>query len=303
MSSLTLSPTLSETTPFQGISPYLVSEVFAGMDITSRSREQYERDIGRFLCWVEEEGLGPDVLVRFKNHLRGDLSISTSSKSKYLTVSRVFVLRLVKLGFLPFEVEVPKGFQVGRSHKKRPLTKSDVSRILSQVESDAFLNALVHLLYYQGLRGNEARNLQVEDVELGNGGFYVCGKGRDGDREWMRFHPRTLKVVGDYLREMGISSGYLFPSSHNPSRPISQPTMWRHIKKVFESVGVESNPHAFRKSFVSGLIEGGLDLITVSRFSRHKSIQQLQTYYDRVSVERSFPQFVESLEVSDSSAL
>ena len=40
-----------------------------------------------------------------------------------------------------------------------------------------------------------------------------------------------------------------------------------------------------------------MDLITVSRFSRHRSIQQIQIYFDRVSLERSFPQFVESLEV------
>jgi integrase len=160
------------------------------------------------------------------------------------------------------------------------------------------MNTLIHLLYFQGLRGNEVRNLLVEDLELGNGGFFVKGKGRDGDKEWVRFHPRTLKVMKTYLKEMKISSGYVFPSRNDSGLPISQPTMWRYLRKVFQEVGVETNPHSFRKSFVSGLIEGGMDLITVSRFSRHKSIQQLQTYYDRVSTERSFPQFVDSLEVS-----
>jgi len=40
-----------------------------------------------------------------------------------------------------------------------------------------------------------------------------------------------------------------------------------------------------------------MDLITVSNFSRHKTINQLQVYFDRVSMEKSFPQFVEYLEV------
>jgi len=246
---------------------------------------------------VEEDGWGPDVLVRFKNHLRAELSLSTNSKSKYLTVARVFVNRLVTLGVLPFEIEAPKGFRVGATHKRQPLTKEDVSSILSELEGDSFLRTMVHFLYFQGLRGNEARTLRIEDLEIGNGGFFVRGKGRDQDKEWIRFHPRTVKALKDYLKKENLGSGFLFPSPHNPANPISQPTVWRRLRKVFKSVGVDSNPHSFRKSFVSGLIEGGLDIITVSRFSRHRSIQQIQIYFDRVSLERSFPQFVESLEV------
>ena len=78
---------------------------------------------------------------------------------------------------------------------------------------------------------------------------------------------------------------------------MSGPTFWRRIKGIFSDLEIDSNPHSFRKSFVSGLIEGGLDLITVSNFSRHKTITQLQVYFDRIDLERSFPQFVESLEV------
>ena len=279
------------------ITPKIISEIFSGLDLTEGTRIQYEREVGRFVEWVEENGWGPDVLVRFKNHLRGELSLSINSKSKYLTVSRVFVNRLVALGVLPFEIESPKGFRVGRTLKRQPLTKHDVGRIVSELEGDLFLSTMVHFLYFQGLRGNEARTLRIEDIEIGNGGFFVRGKGRDQDKEWIRFHPRTVRTLKDYLKKENLGSGFLFPSPHNPANPISQPTIWRRLRKVFERVGVDSNPHSFRKSFVSGLIEGGMDLITVSRFSRHRSIQQLQTYFDRVSIERSFPQFVESLEV------
>lgn len=297
MTYLTSLPTPSIEVGIGRMTLEFVTEVFSGMDLTERTRDQYVRGVRRFVEWVEDEGWDRDVLVRFKNHLRGDLTLSTNSKSKYLTVSRVFVNRLVTLGVIPFEVDLPKGFKVGRGHKRQPLTKDDVSRILRDVGDDLFLNTVVHLMYFQGLRGKEVRTLQVEDIEIGNEGFFVRGKGRDGDREWIRLHPRTLQVLKTYLDESGLGSGYLFPSSHDETRPISQPTVWRRLKKVFDRVGVDTNPHSFRKSFVSGLIEGGVDLITVSRFSRHRSIHQLQTYYDRVSTERSFPQFVESLDV------
>ena len=130
----------------------------------------------------------------------------------------------------------------------------------------------------------------------------ALGRGRRGLRPALR--PRhegdpqaRMRALKDYLKRESLRSGFLFPSPHNPANPISQPTCWRRLKRVFESVGLDTNPHSFRKSFVSGLIGGRMDLITVSRFSRHRSIQQLQTYFDRVSLERSFPQFVESLEV------
>ena len=291
-----IQPTIQEV-GIGRITPEIIAEIFAGLDLTEGTRKQYEREVGQFVDWVEMDGWSPDVLVRFKNHLRGNISLSTSSKSKYLTVARVFVNRLATVGVLPFEVESPKGFRVGRSLKRQPLTKENVATILSEIETDTFLNTVVHFLYFQGLRGNEVRSIRVEDIEIENGGFFVRGKGRDEDKEWIRFHPRTVRTLKDYLKKENLGSGFLFPSPHNPAKPISQPTMWRRLKKVFKTVGLDTNPHSFRKSFVSGLIEGGMDLITVSRFSRHRSIQQLQIYFDRVSLERSFPQFVEFLEV------
>ena len=143
--------------------------------------------------------------------LRGELSLSTNSKSKYLTVSRVFVNRLVALGVLPFEIESPKGFRVGRTLKRQPLTKHDVGRIMAELQGDSFLNTMVHFLYFQGLRGNEARTLRIDDIEIGNGGFFVRGKGRDQDKEWIRFHPRTMTTVKDYLNEGESWFGIPFP--------------------------------------------------------------------------------------------
>ena len=72
---MTLLPTVRTAIPEVGIgriTPEIVSEIFSGLDLTEGARIQYERGIGRFVLWVEEEGWGPDVLVRFKNYLRGD---------------------------------------------------------------------------------------------------------------------------------------------------------------------------------------------------------------------------------------
>jgi integrase len=274
-----------------------VEITFQDMDLTPPTRDQYIRNIQRFVEWVEHEGWSQDVLVRYKNYLRNEVSLSTSSKNKYLTVGRVFCNRLNVLRLFPFDFESPKSFKITKSHKRQPLTKDHIRKILDFVQDDSVMNTMIHLLYFQGLRGNEVRSIQVEHINLGNGSMMVSGKGRDGDLESIRLHPRTVSTLKNYLKETEISSGPLFQGRF-PNQPISQSKFWTSINKVFTSLGMESNPHSFRKSFVSSLIENpDLDLITISKFSRHKTINTLQVYYDRVSLEKSFPTVVESLEV------
>ena len=273
-----------------------VEKVFENLDVTDNTRTQYLWNIKRFLTWVDEEGWSSDVLMRYKTYLRNDVSLSTSSKNKYLVVGRVFMGRLMDLKLTTWDFQIPKTFKVSKGHKRQPLTKENISKILDHVKENSELNTLVHLLYFQGLRSTEVRHLEIEDIEISNGGCYISGKGRDGDLEEVRLHPRTIEVLKTYVKETGLGSGFLFRGRSNDS-PMSQSTFWRRLNGLFTSLGIESNPHSFRKSFVSGLIEGGMDLITVSNFSRHKTINQLQVYFDRVSMEKSFPQFVEYLEV------
>ena len=109
------------------------------------------------------------------------------------------------------------------------------SSILSELEGDPSLNTMVHFLYFQGLRGNEARTLIIEDIELGNGGFFVRGKGRDEDKEWIRFHPRTVKTLKDYLKKENLGStesriagslGYSTPHALNDTTATSERWGW-----------------------------------------------------------------------------
>jgi hypothetical protein len=39
------------------------------------------------------------------------------------------------------------------------------------------------------------------------------------------------------------------------------------------------------------LIESGLNLIDVQAYTRHKSIEQLKVYYDRISLRKSLPAY------------
>ena len=132
--------TPTELNPFVRIRGELpvgfVESVINDVDLTPQTRDQYIRNIQRFVEWVEHEGWSQDVLVRYKSHLRDEVSLSTSSKNKYLTIGRVFCDRLNVLRLFPFDFESPKSFKTSRGHKNPPLTKDHISKILDFVQDD-----------------------------------------------------------------------------------------------------------------------------------------------------------------------
>ena len=113
-----------------------VEKVFENLDVTDNTRTQYLWNIKRFLTWVDEEGWSSDVLMRYKTYLRNDVSLSTSSKNKYLVVGRVFMGRLMDLKLTTWDFQIPKTFKVSKGHKRQPLTKENISRILDHVKEN-----------------------------------------------------------------------------------------------------------------------------------------------------------------------
>ena len=229
------------------------------------------------------------------------MNLTTSSKNIHLTVSRIFCNRLNQLRVFPFEFDTPKNFKTSQGHKRPPITKSDIGKIFDFVDSDLFLKTLFTVLYFQGLRSEETRNIRIENIQLDNGRMMISGKGRDGDMEEILLHPRSIEVLSEYIKDIQKSSGPLF-NGRFPNRPIGPTKFWTSITDVFKELGIQNSPHGLRKSFVSSLVENpDLDLITISKFSRHKSINTLSVYFDRVSIERSFPTVVNSLNISGDS--
>jgi len=56
------------------------------------------------------------------------------------------------------------------------------------------------------------------------------------------------------------------------------------VQQVHRRCRLKANVHAWRKYFTSSLLENGFDVITTSKFTRHRSINTLSVYYDRVNL-------------------
>jgi integrase/recombinase XerC len=273
----------------------MMERVFDLCDLKEVSKRTYRYGIRDFVTWNPEGKLGPSTLLEYKTYLRGRTDFSPSTKNQYLTGVRTVLRKLHEMGYLDRDYgKGVKGFEVNRRLKKSPITDDEVTKVFTYLQGvkDRRLILIYNLLYFQGLRQHEVVTLRVEDFDRDTKTLWILGKGKD-DREQIDLHPETVRIIDWYLNETGLKSGYLFYSRKRKSGHITGRHLSLMIQRVHETCGITNTGHGWRKVFVSKLIESGMDLLTVRSFSRHKSLDMLTVYYDRLDRKKKLPKYYE----------
>jgi integrase len=277
-----------------------VDQVIDSIDISETSRRQYKREVLPFLKWLGPSQLHPNILLDYERFLQSRTDVGTGTKSKYLTVARVFLRELYRLRVIPLDVTAGiRSFRMTRPHKKSPITDDEIQRLweyLDSEEADPRVRVIIGLMYFQGLRRVEVGRLRIEDFNSGTKTLLVWGKGRD-DKEIVDCHPRMVTILGEYLSCTRLKSGPLFPSRQKGNgESISSNMIYRLVMKVHRQLGIAKNVHGYRKVFTSKLIESGLNLLEVRSYTRHRDVSQLQVYYDRLDKSKTLPTYYATFE-------
>ena len=280
-------------------------QVFEGLDISDGSRKDYKSRVWLYLEFLEEHPFNRNSFLDFKRYLAGRNDISISTKSKYLTVARVFLKELNKQGIIPVDVTLNvKSFQQSKKHKRFGLTQDEITLLLNEmnklpsIPKHERLKAIISLLVFQGLRQVEVVRLDVEDISLPQKIAMVHGKGRD-DKEPIDLHPRTIEALKLYMDTCKVKSGPLFTSQSNNNRNgrITTKTIRNIVKSFLNEMNIENSTHGFRHFFTTRLIElFANDLLTVAKFTRHKSVETLQVYNDNISRKNNLPKYYQAFE-------
>ena len=277
--------------------------IFENLDISESSRKDYKSRIWLYLDYLQEHPFNRNTFLEFKRYLAKKNDISISTKSKYLTVARVFLKELNKQGIIAADVtQNVKSFQQSKKHKRFGLNQQEVDMLLERLESlpnsikNVRLKAIISLLVYQGLRQVEVIRLDTEDILLPRKIAMVHGKGRD-DKEAIDLHPRTVDALQTYMNECQIKSGPLFVSCSNNNRNgrITTRTIRNLVKSFLKNLEIDNTTHGFRHFFTTRLIElFSNDLLTVTKFTRHKSVETLQVYNDNISHKNNLPKYYQA---------
>lgn len=131
--------------------------------------------------------------------------------------------------------------------------------------------AMILLACYAGLRVHEIAVVRGEDVDLDGHRLRVHGKG--GTVRWLPLCP-VLEEVASWFGP----TGWWFPSTRHPGRPMRRDTASSTISRALTRAGVAGSAHSIRHWFGTEALAAGGNLRVVQELLRHGSVATTQMY-------------------------
>jgi len=265
-------------TPYQKRTLSPITQRMAGdmlvRNLSPRTIDAYTYHVERFAKHFGKtlDQLGPEEIRSYQLHLIEVRKASWSS----------FNQAVCGLRFL-YAVTLPRPWVVqqipfGKRPKKLPsvLGSEEVSRLLPCVP--LLKHRIVLLtLYAAGLRLSEATHLRVGDIDGQRMQMHITnGKGRK--ERLVPISPRLLQELREYWKH-DRPANFLFPGK-TPDVPLSNATVQKACKlaAALARLNKPVTPHTLRHSYATGLLEAGVDLLTIGRLLGHKSFTTTMVY-------------------------
>ena len=218
------------------------------------------------------EQLGPEEIRQYQLYLVNEKKVSWSS----------FNQAVCGLRFL-YEVTLGRHWAVrhipfGKRPKKLPvvLSNEEASRLLQCIDNPKH-RAVILTCYAAGLRLRETTNLRVADIDGTRAQIRICcGKG--SKERIVPASPRLLDELREYWKRTRPDN-YLFPGK-TPDVPLSSATIQKAYKLALAKAGIKkaATPHTMRHSWATGMLEAGVDLLTISKLLGHSSFITTMIY-------------------------
>ena len=259
-------------------------------DVSVHTLSNYQRDLDRYLEWLDAKALGDVTATDIEDHLvflRKDLNLAASSAARALAAIRGLHSFAHADGRLPFDVaaDVPT-----------PSQGSSIPKALSLAQVEALLNAvpagdgasqinirdraLLEMLYSTGARLTELLDLDVDDLDREQRMLLVRGKG--GKERIVPLGRPALQAVERYLvrarpslNKKGSPALFL----NNRGARLGRQSGFKIVAQAADAAGLQHvSPHSLRHSFATHLLEGGADIRVVQELLGHASVATTQIY-------------------------
>jgi integrase len=169
----------------------------------------------------------------------------------------------------------------------RELSPEEIYALLSHCAKDHANSgirdtAIIALMYSAGLRREEVTTLSVTDYDAKIGQLIVRGK-RSKERI-AYLADGAIAALRDWLGMRGNEPGPLFLAINKGgrlvySRRLSPQAIYGLLARRAAGAGVDSfTPHDLRRTFVSDLLDAGVDIATVAQMAGHSNVQTTARY-------------------------
>jgi integrase len=180
--------------------------------------------------------------------------------------------------------------------KGRALTKSQISRLLDSFQRRSGLmatrdQAVVAVLLATGIRRSEICSVRKSDYNSKNGELVVrSGKGRKARVVFL--HMSVRKRLKKWIDIMPLESEWLFVRISRKlecsTEPLQGSDVYTIVRTGSDRAGLgKVGPHDLRRTFVTSLLENGIDVNVVRQLAGHKQLETTARYDKRdVSVRK-----------------
>ena len=172
----------------------------------------------------------------------------------------------------------------------RSLTAVEIRKLHRACSQDKSISgkrdyALIAMLLATGLRRSEIINIQLSDYNTRNGMLTIqSGKGNKQRTTYLNTDTRRIVKLWINVRNQQLDAeGYLF----NPvtkagtiqARKLSSEAVYAIIQQRADQAQIEPiRPHDLRRTFVTQLLEAGIDINTTRQLVGHTDIQTTARY-------------------------
>ena len=166
----------------------------------------------------------------------------------------------------------------GKRPKKLPtvLSRQEVDALI-QCTSNLKHRTFLMTLYAAGMRFSEAAHLKISDIDSKRMMIRIAS-GKGSKERLVPLSPRLLKELRVYWLKYRPTD-FLFPGKPT-TKPYADTTIRKAMKVAAEKAGIRRRiyPHVLRHSYATGLLEAGVDLLTISKLLGHASFVTTMVY-------------------------
>lgn len=226
----------------------------------------------QFLGAKKLDQVTPDDIRSFQLHLIEVRKVGFSSFNQAVCGLRFF-----------YRVTLPRDWPVvmipfGKRKRTLPtvLSAEEAAELLkctSNLKHRTFLTTL----YAAGLRINEAAHLKINDIDSQRMQINVR-HGKGSKQRLVPLSPRLLIALRGYWKQYRPAS-LMFPGK-TPEVPYVATSIQKATRDAAKKAGLikRVTPHTLRHSYATGLLEAGVDILTISRLLGHASFQTTMIY-------------------------
>jgi site-specific recombinase XerD len=159
------------------------------------------------------------------------------------------------------------------------LAAEEVEKLLSCARP-LKMRVVLTTIYAAGLRLEEATHLQVRDIDSARMLLRIA-HGKGAKERLVPLSPRLLQELREYWKIVRPES-WLFPSRcpGAPGTPLGPSAVQRTCQQAAREAGITKHvtPHILRHSYATGLLERGVDLLTIQRLLGHSTFSSTLIY-------------------------